>query len=180
MAFSTPKSDNSMPEPFELKTGDIIVRRIAHPTFSPPPPSVIFGSLGISINIASKDNKTIPHHKVAACVVCILTEQEVLPMLVLSPPPISTILTIQAQAIAQTNDLTYISCHLESRCQYLSHTHPPPNCPHSPTSPASTFTGSSIFRGLLNIVSRTHVFSHLSPLSLTNDKLVSHGSCRAQ
>jgi hypothetical protein len=71
------KSDNSMPEPFELKTGGIVVCHIAHPTFSPPPPSVIFGSLGIGIDIASEDNKTIPHHKVTARVICILTEQEV-------------------------------------------------------------------------------------------------------
>ncbi|KAH9042683.1 hypothetical protein EDB85DRAFT_2107574 [Lactarius pseudohatsudake] len=61
-------------EPFELKTGDIVE----------------FG-----IDIVGEDNKTIVHHKVAARVVCVLTEQEAqLAARVEShqnPPPITTI-----------------------------------------------------------------------------------------
>ncbi|KAH9050284.1 hypothetical protein EDB84DRAFT_596234 [Lactarius hengduanensis] len=89
-------------EPFELKTGDIVVRRISTPALPPPPPPsviVLPSSLSSIRNLVStssaKITRPIVHHKVAARVVCVLTEQEAqLAARVEShqnPPPITTI-----------------------------------------------------------------------------------------
>jgi hypothetical protein len=59
-------------DPYELKTDDIVVRIQPLITFfSCSPFSQEFG-----IDIVGEDNKTIIHHKVAARVVCVLTEQD--------------------------------------------------------------------------------------------------------